>query len=440
MNRVTKAYLEEFSSQRIPAVGRELPLEPAFGRVYGQRMISRPLFVPESTLLQAASDLRTVIDLVTSLPDRLFDGDRRRLCEELGMGARETDLASAVPPGASTPVYGRPDVFFDGTAFRLLELNTGSELGGVDWPAVNEAYLRLPDFRRFAQEQRLGHVDTGNEIANYLRRLAAPVTGGADPVVALVDIAETMTVWHDSYVSFVEHMAPRGIDIRITHIADLTERDGRLCVDGTPIDVAMRYFTLEEFCAEPRAEEWIAPVLRAQEKDTIAFFASFDHGITANKGNLALVSQLREDGRLSAEEAAVVDRILPWTRRVTARVLDRCRADQQRLVIKPCSGSSGKGVTVGWEVSEAEWEQALDAALDQTYVVQERITGELETMPDGDGTSEWLPVWGVFVFEQGYGGTFMRFSPADADGVINFARGAQLGCVFTYPDDADRSA
>lgn len=436
MNRVTEAYLATFpgASPPVPAYGRELPLEPAYANAHGTRLLSRPLFLPESALRLVAADLRTVIDLVTSLPDRLFGGDRRRLCAELGMDARATDLACAVAPGAGTPLYARPDLYFDGTGFRLLELNAGSELGGVDWSAINEGYLRLPEFRRFAEEHHLGYVDTGEEIAAYLRRLAAPVTGGADPVVALTDISKNIARYHAWYMSFVHHMAARGIDIRITHIADLVERDGRLHVDGTPIDVVMRYFTLEEFCAEPRAEEWLAPVLRAQEKGTTVFFASFDHGITANKGNLALVSQLRDDGMLAAEEAAAVDRVLPWTRRLTPELLQRCRDEQQRLVLKPGSGSSGDGVSIGWEVTGAEWERALTAALDGCFVVQERVDGALERVPDGDGTSDWLPVWGVFVFDQGYAGTFMRASRVGAGTVINEATGAAFSCSFTYPD------
>ncbi|WP_327001620.1 hypothetical protein OHA72_41810 [Dactylosporangium sp. NBC_01737] len=433
MNRVTGAYLETFPAA-VPAVGRELPLEPAFGGVYGTRMLSRPLFVPEPAVRRAAADLRTVVDLVASLPDRLFDGDRRRLCAWLGIDGRAADLACAVPPGAGTPLYARPDLYYDGTGFRLLELNAGSELGGVDWAAINDAYLRLPDFRRFAAEHDLGHVDTGREIATYLRRLAAPVTGGADPVVALADISKTMATYHANYVSFVEHMADRGIDIRITHIADLVERDGRLHAGGTPVDVVMRYFTLEEFCAEPRAEEWLAPVLRAQDKGTVVFFASFDHGITANKGCLALVSQLRDEGRLSAEEAAAVDRIVPWTRRLTPDLLDRCRAERRRLVLKPGSGSSGAGVTAGWEATDAEWDGALTAALAGSFVVQERVDGVLEPVPDGAGRSDWLPVWGVFVFEHGYAGTLIRVSRADAGAVVNEATGSAFSCAFTYPE------
>ncbi|MEV4139337.1 hypothetical protein AB0J72_45140 [Dactylosporangium sp. NPDC049742] len=436
MNLVTEAYLAAFpgASPPVPAFGRQLPLEPAFVDTHGTRLLSRPLFLPESAMRQVAADLRVVIDLVTSLPDRLFDGDRRRLCAELGMDARATDLACAVAPGAGTPVYARPDLYFDGTGFRLLELNAGSELGGVDWAAINEGYLRLPEFRAFASEHDLRYVDTGDEIATYLRRLAAPVTGGADPVVALTDISKNIARYNAWYMSFVHHMASRGIDVCITHIADLAERDGRLHVDGTPVDVVMRYFTLEEFCAEPRAEEWLAPVLRAQDKGTVVFFASFDHGITANKGNLALVSQLRDDGRLTAEEAAAVDRVLPWTRRLTPELLPQCRDERQRLVLKPGSGSSGDGVTIGWEVTDAGWEAALTAALDGRFVVQERVDGAIERAPDGNGTSQWLPVWGVFVFEQGYAGTFVRASPIGAGSVINEATGAAFTCSFTYPD------
>jgi hypothetical protein len=40
----------------------------------------------------------------------------------------------------------------------------------------------------------------------------------------------------------------------------------------------------------------------------------------------------------------------------------------------------------------------------------------------------------VFVFEQGYAGTFLRASRAGTGSVINEATGAAFTCSFTYPD------
>ncbi len=437
MHPVTQAYLAAGAEPDSPlrTAGHRLLLAPYFGNVYGKRQLARPMFVPANHLRHAADDLRALHELLQSVPDRLFGGDVAALCAALGMAPRAAALACAGVARGSTPLYSRPDLYYDGTSFRVLELNAGSELGGVDWTEVNHAYLRIPEFQRFAAEHRLGYVDIGQEIVTYLRALAAPVTGGADPVVAMIDISANMEHYHDNYLSFVGHMAARGIDVRVTHIKDLGSKDGKLTVDGSPIDVAMRYFTLEEICADPRAEEWLEPVLRADEAGRTAFFASLDHGIYANKGILALVGTLREQGGLSADEAAMVDRIVPWTRQVGPDLVEFARDNQQRLVLKPGYGASGSGVVAGWEVSADSWAASLQDALTKAYVVQERVPSMFEAVPTEDSVRDWLPVYGMFVFAHGYAGTFVRALPVDGGAVINDTTGASYTCVFSIPED-----
>lgn len=436
MNSVTEAYLAACARPDSPlqTAGLRLPLTPYFAAVYGKRQLARPLFVPEGPVRQAADDLLILHKLLQSLPNRLFDGDVGALCSALGMSPRVAALAVAGARHGSTPPYGRPDLYYDGTSFTLLEMNSGSELAGVDWGEINEAYLRIPEFAAFAEAHRLGYVDVGDRVAMYLRELAAPITGGADPVVAMIDISDNMTKYEAHYHSFVSHMAPRGIRVLVTHIADVGTKNGKLTVDGTPVDVAMRYFTLEEISASPHAEEWLAPVMRANEAGTTILFASLDHGIYANKGTLAMVWQLREEGALSADEAAVVDRIMPWTRRATPDLRPYAEEHRDELVLKPCNGLGGVGVVIGWTSTPEQWTAALDAAQTRPYILQARADVVAERVPQGEGLSDWLPVFGLFVFEQGYAGCYVRALPVEGGAVINEGTGAAFTSLFTIPD------
>jgi hypothetical protein len=436
MNAVTKAYLAACAEPGSPlrTAGRRLEFEQFFGKTWGARQLARPLFVPEAHLRQAADDLRALFELMFTLPRRSYDGDLPRMCADLGMDEQAAALACAAAEQTHAPLYTRPDLYYDGASFTLLETNTGTECGGVDAAAINEAYLALPEFREFADEHGLGYVDTGECIATYLRDL----TGKPDPVVALIDIKLNFDLWYDYYRAFVAHMADRGIEIKICHIADLgSTRGGKLTVDGVPVDVTLRYFTLEELCTEPQAQEWLAPVLRAHVDGKTAFVASLDYGIYSNKGVLAMVSELRGAGQLAAEEAAVVDRMLPWTRRVTAALWERCRAERDQLLLKPSVGGGGYGVTTGWTVTDEEWEAAFTSALQRPYVVQRRADVILESVPDdsaaeGDGTTDWLPAYGMFIFERGYAGSFIRTHPAAGRSVVNASTGATFTSVFSF--------
>jgi len=51
-------------------------------------------------------------------------------------------------------------------------------------------------------------------------------------------------------------------------------------------------------------------------------------------------------------------------------------------VMKPNDEYGGKGVFIGWEASETEWETALEQALRSPYVVQEKVELRRETFPE----------------------------------------------------------
>ena len=55
--------------------------------------------------------------------------------------------------------------------------------------------------------------------------------------------------------------------------------------------------------------------------------------------------------------------------------------NRDRLVLKPNDEYGGKGVVLGWTVDQHEWEQSLEAALTQSYVVQEAVPVPRERFP-----------------------------------------------------------
>ena len=84
---------------------------------------------------------------------------------------------------------------------------------------------------------------------------------------------------------------------------------------------------------------------------------------------------------------------VPWTRLVAdmrrtgrqqAPLLELARRDREWLVLKPNDEYGGKGVMLGWEATEADWDAALERALRDapgTWVVQERIPVRREVFP-----------------------------------------------------------
>jgi len=109
----------------------------------------------------------------------------------------------------------------------------------------------------------------------------------------------------------------------------------------------------------------------------------------------AIFAVLTDDtlqGLFADEERAAIRAHVPWTRRVeearTRRYGDEIdlpafiRANRERLVMKPNDEYGGKGVFLGPEMSEAEWERALGEALRSPYVVQEKVELARQRFPE----------------------------------------------------------
>lgn len=129
-DHVTEAYNQQCldgNTGLLNAMARaEFP--PLFHVSCGHRLLPRPFFIDEGPMRAFADDIRSVFDLLTQLPDRLFDGDLGAYCTALGIPGRQAALMRRFAGGDPVP-YGRADIYHDGTSFKLLEFNVGSELG-----------------------------------------------------------------------------------------------------------------------------------------------------------------------------------------------------------------------------------------------------------------------------------------------------------------------
>ena len=184
---VTRRYLEQCQADlALREVRSRAVTGPAFAEAYGSMPLPRPLFVDEAIIRGAADDACAIFDLIVSLPDRLFNGDRCRHAVAVGFDERYAALALRGADGRPDK-YGRADMVYDGTGFGLVEVNVGSELGGIELSEASRALLEVDAFRGFAEAHQLSYVDTVSEVVALLRRVAQPVTGGRDPVVVLLE-------------------------------------------------------------------------------------------------------------------------------------------------------------------------------------------------------------------------------------------------------------
>jgi hypothetical protein len=405
----------------------ELP--EVFGQAWGKYLLPRPLFCAEDRIRRAAADVAGLFDLMASLPDRLFGGDARKYCAAIGADERRTELMTRFT--GKPHLYGRADLYDDGADFRLLEFNVGSELGGVDISEVNRALLATKPFAEFAAEYGLTHVDTPAAIA----RQFVEATQKEAPVVATLEAIGGMPAYESLHHSFQETMRRYGVELVYGELDEVRVKGGRVYVQDRPIDLVLRYFSVNQLARDPRNDEYAEAVMRAHEEGDVVLWTPLNSAMLAFKSCLPLVSDPDFRADLSADENALIDRILPWTRTLTPELADLVRAEREHMILKPFAGLSGQGIRVGWEQTDREWAETLAGCEGGDHIVQRRVDPVPEPVmdPETGEVEAWRAVWGIFAFPAGYGGVFCRAVPPGTGSVVNLgSKGAKVASAFHY--------
>ncbi|MES9540647.1 hypothetical protein [Actinomadura sp. NPDC000600] len=426
---VTAKYMAAAADGPLRDVMSEVEFPPVFGQAWGKYLGTRPLLSSEARTRQAADDLAGLFRLMASLPDRLFDGDRRKFCAAIGADARRTDLMTRFD--AEPVLWGRADLYDDGSQFRLLEFNIGSELGGVDMSEVNRTLLGHKEFAAFADEHGLSSVDTPAAIARHF----VEATQKEAPVVATLEAVDGMAAYEGLHRSFQESMKRCGIELLIGEVHQVQERDGRLYLHDRPIDLVLRYFSAHQMARDPRNDEPVETIMRAYEEGRVVLWTPLTASMFSYKSCLPLVSDPAMRADLSPDENALIDRILPWTRTLTPDLADQVRAEREELILKPVAGLSGRGVRAGWDQTDREWAETVADCLKEDYIVQRRVVPVSEPMLNAEtgAVEDWIAVWGLFVFPDGYGGAFCRTVPSGGASVVNLGtKGARMTSAFHY--------
>lgn len=409
---------------------------------YQGRLLATPAFLGAAERRRLPQDLLAVHGLLCDLPDRLFDGSRTRLGRAVGLSELQCAHVSRVPGGRPPPL-GRSDLHRSPTGFKLLELNISTALGGFENAHINRAMLAHPALREFVEEHRLEFTDTFQRIVDTMRRA---VDLAEDSLVAVVDWPQSFVVSGPRLQLMAQLLSEQGIDSVACDIGQLTEHDGGLRFQGRPVDVVFRRFLLEDIRTE-QDRRLIEPVLAAEERGRVAVFARLDTELYGSKGALALLSE-GDAAAFSADERALVQRFVPWTRFVRPSTTDpgADRVDllryatsrREELLLKPTLLHGGEGIVPGWLVGDAEWESRLNAAMNGPYVLQERVRPSAEAVPGAEPgqVDETYLLWGAFYADpgatnsDGYAGCFLRSTDSPDVGAVTMGSSVLMGCCF----------
>lgn len=413
---------------------------------YSYPLQAWPTFISPDRREQIAEATTGMFRVLKLIPTRIFGGDPVRIGAYYNLPPGLMAHLLSAPDGLGYAI-GRGD-FLDGdSGFKCVELNPYGNLGGLDTEFIAAAYRQQSAvFSRFVAATGTDARTDRLMLAlfeHFVREACKLGTACAEiNVAAAVDADEfdfeaNTSKYAPIYAEALARVDPtlRG-KVICCPVAEIESRNGTL------YHADARLHAVWELGIAERCPEKLYFPFKYRR---VAYFNSPLAFCLGDKRNLSLLSQHADDPCFTAEERAIIDRHVPWSRNIedvetrygrqAGPLLGIVRRHRERLVLKKGFGMRGEQVFLGPSMSAGEWDDTLRIALSENdWLVQEYIEPRSYLYQHGErGVSAFRGVWGTFCFGETFAGAYLRLMPESQSGPINSARGAMTGLVFVAP-------
>ena len=301
----------------------------------------------------------------------------------------EEELVTLDPGFRNASPTSRLDAFFvdEGKGLRFTEYNAETPAGSGYNDVLTEMFLGLPVMREFLRSFEVRPLPVRHSLMHCLLDAYQQWKGRAEaPRMAIIDWSDVPT--YSEFLIFEQYFAEQGLECIIADPRELDYRDGRLMAGDYHITLIYKRVLISELVERGGMGH---PIVRAVRDGAVCMVNPFACKINHKKASLAVLTDERNASVFSGDERAAIAAHIPWTRVVDERktlfndrevdLVPFSVKNRERLVLKPNDEYGGKGIVLGWEVSASEWEVAVQSALAEPFIVQERIILPKEPYP-----------------------------------------------------------
>jgi hypothetical protein len=403
------------------------------GLAFGQRPLCTVLR-PRFLLPEQYTWLKGVVGILLGAFDKALAAAlaEPKFRRQFALSPWEEELVGQ-DPGFNPSPTARLDSFWiaESQELRFTEYNAETPAAPAYNEVLSEVFLGLPILREFLRRYEVRPLPARHSVLHALLDAYQRWSGRREtPAVAIVDWREVPT--RSEFLLFQDYFQSQGISCALVDPRELDYRGGRLRAGDFPIDLIYKRVLISELLERGGIDQ---PLVRAVREGAVCLVNPFRCKILHKKASLAVLSDEANADLFTPEERRAISAHIPWTRRVEERktlyrgrgvdLLPFIEENREELVLKPNDEYGGKGILLGWLSEPAAWREALKAARDEPYVVQERIPLPREPFPSlVEGRLEWIDRMldtDPFVFDGRYmDGCLTRIS---TDALLNVTAG-----------------
>jgi hypothetical protein len=309
------------------------------------------------------------------------------LLDYLGVTELEREFVRIDPGYCGVSRTSRLDSFLTESTYQFVELNAETPAGIAYADVAAEIFLELDVMKQFRQRYPITPLSGREKLLGVLLKAYREFSGqDRKPNIAIVDLRGLPTM--REFELFHEFFQSNGFNTVIADPRDLEFRHGRLCAGDFTIDLIYKRLLVNEFIA---VMDQAKDLLEAYRARAVCLVNSFRGKLVHKKLLFGVLTDEQFGHNFTDEERTLIQKHIPWTRRFEERrtfyngqevdLVEFARSNRERLVLKPNDEYGGKGIFIGWESDEAAWDAAISTALENFYLVQERVATSREVFP-----------------------------------------------------------
>ncbi|MEM8485610.1 MAG: hypothetical protein AAF564_08670 [Bacteroidota bacterium] len=349
---------------------------------FGDRAMAhslRPTFLTEATYNLVQDRVYLIRQAFLHIAARHFN-DVQLLKTELGMEDWELELAAIPTKVIRLSALSRMDSFLTKDSFKFVEINGENPAGIAYLHELGEIYRSLPIFQQFEKMHPVRFVSPMEHTLAALSFIYhEQFDGKAErPAIAIVDKLDVPTIHEFNLLqAYCERM---GHPCVVADPRSLTCRDGWIYAGNQRIDILYRRLLINEFY---EMKDECRAFLEGYMAQKTCYLNTFRTKLVHKKAIFSFLTDEKYTDQLPPEQQSAIRQHIPWTRilrpaKTTFRglkidLMEFVRNNRAYFVIKPNDAYGGDGVTLGFAVSQQEWDEAIERSITDCFVVQEAV-------------------------------------------------------------------
>lgn len=292
-------------------------------------------------------------------------------------------MLGSLDPGYTTPaVASLLDAFVNNGSMHLTGSQTDLPTGVLAGDVLADLFFETAPVKEFRKKYKLAKPGGPKALVQSILKAWKEFGGKTQPRVAIVEFRQPFATLESVESQLLaELLRQNSLDVDIVSPEELDYRGTELTRNGTRIDVVYRCVRSHDFLLK---FDLTHPLVRAYRDRKVCLVNSFRMELSRKKAMLALLTDDRLTARFPAAELKAIQESIPKTRVVAAAkttwgsdtvdLPEFIRHNRDRLVLRPNDDASSELPTVeGAQCDDTAWNRALQVALRNPYVVQERV-------------------------------------------------------------------